>query len=117
MISQSSLKPMVALTGRSVIATCPLGMSVEGTGLSVAALLPVAPARVRVERPTQAPAVAAAKAQASAYAFAAAANGAGGGTATTPAGANGPADGRQQQKKTQHGKWAFRGLEPWSDPT
>lgn len=118
MISQSSLQPMVTLTDRSVVAACSLGMSVRGTGLPVAALLPVIPAaRVSVERPTQAPAVAAAKAQASAYAFAAAANGAGVGTATTPAGDNGPADGRQQQKKTQHGKWAFRGLEPWSDPT
>jgi hypothetical protein len=104
----------IKMTDRSVIATCPLGMSMSGPGLSLStsALLPVIPVLRRIERPTMAPAVAAAKAQAQAYAFAAAANGAGAGTAE---GANGHAIG-QHQKTTQHGKWAFRGLEPWSDP-
>lgn len=120
MISQPSQLSVVKLTDRSVIAACSLEMSVRGTGLPAAALLPVMPVRVGSERPTQAPAVAAAKAQAQAYAFAAAANGAGAGTATAApgaAGANGHANAQQQQKKTQYGKWAFRGLEPWSDPT
>jgi hypothetical protein len=132
MISQMTT---ITMTDRPVAAACSLDVSmvdvlmrnldmrdaaVRGTGLSVsAALLPVLPARERSERPTGAPAVAAAKAQASAYAFAAAANGAGatsahaGGTAD----GSGIANGNGQQKKTQqHGKWAFRGLEPWSDP-
>jgi hypothetical protein len=110
----------IKMTDRPVIAACSLdvsfiGAGVRGTGLSVSsALLPVLPVRERSERPTQAPA-AAAKAQATtAYAFAAAANGAGAGTAEGAEGANGHAIG--QQKTQQHGKWAFRGLEPWSDP-
>jgi hypothetical protein len=108
-----SLMTTTKMTDRSVIATCPLGVSLRATGLSASLLLPVVPVRERNERPIQAPAVAAAaKTQASAYAFAAAANGAGAGTAK---GADGPANG--QQKTQQHGnKWAFRGLEPWSDP-
>ncbi|WP_328915952.1 MULTISPECIES: hypothetical protein [unclassified Streptomyces] len=103
------------LTDRSVIAASAFGISLRGTGLSVlSALLPVMPVSERDERPTQAPAVAAAAAQAQAYAFAAAAYGAGAGTAKGATAANGHANGRQ---KTQHGmKWAFRGLEPWSDP-
>jgi len=112
MISQMTTTKM---TDRSVIATCPLGVSLRATGLSASLLLPVVPVRERNERPIQAPAVAAAaKTQASAYAFAAAANGAGAGTAKGAEGANGHANG--QQKTQQHGKWAFRGLEPWSDP-
>ncbi|MEV6011580.1 hypothetical protein AB0M29_32790 [Streptomyces sp. NPDC051976] len=110
MISQMTTTKM---TDRSVIATCPLGVSLRATGLSASLLLPVVPVRERNERPIQAPAVAAAaKTQASAYAFAAAANGAGAGTANGIDG--GTAKG--QQKTQQHGKWAFRGLEPWSDP-
>ncbi len=109
-----SMMTTTKMTDRSVIATCPLGISVRGTGLPVSpALLPVMPPMsVRSERPIQAPAVAAAKAQAPAYAFAAAATGAGAGTATGAQAANG----QHEQQKTQHGKWAFRGLEPWSDP-
>ncbi|MCP3756848.1 hypothetical protein [Streptomyces sp. TBY4] len=105
------------MTDRSVAASCTLGSStllaLTGTGLPVtglsaicadSAVRPAAPSalavRDRNERPTQAPvAVLAAEAQAhGAYAFAAAA-GAG-------------------SKKTQqhHLMWAFRGLEPWSDP-
>ena len=110
MISQMTTTEM---TDRSVVAASPLGVSLRGAGLlSCTALLPVTPVRGRSERPTMALAVAAAKAEArDAYAFAAAANGAGVGQGAL--GANGQIE---QQKKTQHGKWAFRGLEPWSDP-
>lgn len=107
------------MTGRSVIATCPLGISMRASGLSSSALLPVLPVRERSERPIQAPVVAAAaKAQAHAYAFAAATDGAGAGTAKGANGsANGNAGGNGRQKTQQYGtKWAFRGLEPWSDP-
>jgi hypothetical protein len=102
------------LTDRSVIAACPLGISLPATGL-MSALLPVLPTRVRSERPTEAPAVAtAAKAKAHAFTSVAATNGAGNRTAKGAEGANGYANG--QQKTQQYGKWAFRGLEPWSDP-
>jgi hypothetical protein len=101
------------LTDRSVVAACPLGVSLPATGL-MSALLPVLPTRVRSERPTEAPAVATA-AKVKAHAFtSAAANGAGNGIAKGAEGANGYANG--QQKTQQYGKWAFRGLEPWSDP-
>jgi hypothetical protein len=112
------------LTDRPVIAIRPLGISLRGTGLSFPVSLPVLPIRGRDERPTQAPAVAAMVKAGSAYAFAAAANGAGTGTAEAKGGsaANGKgasaANGRvNEQQKTQHStKWAFRGLQPWSDP-
>jgi hypothetical protein len=104
----------IKLTDRSVVAACPLGISLPASGL-MSSLLPVLPIRVRSERPTEAPAVAAAaKAEAHAFTFAAAANGAGTGFAKGAEGANGYANG--QQKTQQYGKWAFRGLEPWSDP-
>ncbi|WP_455356066.1 hypothetical protein [Streptomyces sp. SYSU K217416] len=92
------------MTDRSVVATCPLGSSLRGTGLSggIAALSPASlaglPVRERNERPTQAPEAAVAAAQAHAYAFAA-------------AGA-----GSKKQTTQHHTMWAFRGLEPWSDP-
>lgn len=106
------------LTDRSVVATCSLGLSLPATGL-MSSLLPVLPIRVRSERPTEAPAVAAAaKVKAHAFISAAAANGAGIGHAKGAEGANGDAKGQQktQQYGDQYGKWAFRGLEPWSDP-
>ncbi|MFE2287557.1 hypothetical protein ACFXDJ_25720 [Streptomyces sp. NPDC059443] len=107
------------MTDRSVAASCTLGSSsllpLTGTGLSAicadssalaSAAAPVAlRASERNERPTQAPvAVLAAEAGAhGAYAFAAAA---GAGSLT-----------KQTTKKQQHHlMWAFRGLEPWSDP-
>lgn len=102
------------LTDRPVIAL--LGMpSAADSGLMSSAALPILPVRVRSERPTEASAVvAAAKAEAHALGLAAAAaNGAGTGVSGA-AGANGYAAG--QQKTQQFGKWAFRGLEPWSDP-
>lgn len=100
------------VTGRSVVATCPLGSPILGTGVSgpglasgVAAVRPTAPAtalpiRERGGRPIQASA-AAATAQAHAYAFAA---------------TNG-AESLKQLDRTQHAMWAYRGLEPWRDPT
>lgn len=78
------------MTDRPVLAALP-GVCVIRTGLSSAALLPV---RERSERPAQAASAVRAE---QAYAVAAA-HGAG-------------------AKYTQHtSKWAFRGLEPWSDP-
>ncbi|MCJ1678027.1 hypothetical protein MTF65_11855 [Streptomyces sp. APSN-46.1] len=107
------------MTDRSVAASCPLGSSallpsLLGTGLSaISADSPAflaAPSALlaseRNERPTQAP-VAVAEAQAhGAYGFAAAAGAASAGSKT------------KQTTKQQHHHlmWAFRGLEPWSDP-
>jgi hypothetical protein len=95
------------MTDTQVVASCLLGSSLRGTGLSgISAVSPVAlaslPVRERNERPTQAPEAAVAKAQAKAYAFAA--TGAGFGNTT------------QQPTQHHHKMWAFRGLEPWSDP-
>lgn len=104
------------LTDRPVLAL--LGMpSAAATGLLCSADIPAMPVRLRSERPTEASAVAAAaKAEAHAPGFAAAAaNGAGTRSVIgAAAGANGYAT--WQQKTQQFGKWAFRGLEPWSDP-
>ncbi|MFF8783805.1 hypothetical protein [Streptomyces sp. NPDC015125] len=97
------------MTDLSVVATCPLGSSLLGTGMSgfgrlsgmrVARpeSLAVLTRSERSERPTEAPAVAAA-ASANAFVFAA---------------ANG-AESRQQYQ-TQHETWAYRGHEPWRDP-
>lgn len=111
------------MTDRSVAASCTLGSStllaltgsgLPGTGLSAicadSPALLAAPTALRVsernERPAQAPvAVMAAEAKAhGVYAFAAAA-GAGVKTKQT-----------KQTKQQHHLMWAFRGLEPWSDP-
>ncbi|WP_435884553.1 hypothetical protein [Streptomyces toxytricini] len=101
-----------AMTDRSVAASCLLGSSsllpLTGTGLSAISAgsraLPAAPAALlaseRNERPTQAPVAVKAEAQAHAYGFAAA----GAGSKT------------KQTKQQHHLMWAFRGLEPWSDP-
>jgi hypothetical protein len=113
-----STMTITEVTDRPVLAASPVGMSLSGARLSVTcALLPVLPVGMPSERPIQASAVAAAKAQT--YAFAAGANGAGAGNAKGAHAANGQigAIGQiEKQKKTQHGKWASRGLEPWSDP-
>ncbi|MCB5169328.1 hypothetical protein LG634_31525 [Streptomyces bambusae] len=101
------------MTDRSVAVSCMLGSasvvsllpSAQGTRLSAdllgsAATLASLPVRERIEgneRPTQAPV--AVLAQAHAYAFEA-------------AGAGFP----KQQTTQHHTMWAFRGLEPWSDP-
>ncbi|MET9360532.1 hypothetical protein ABZX93_06450 [Streptomyces sp. NPDC006632] len=109
--STSSITTKVSV--HSVAATCPLGSPFQGTGLStgvsgllglsatVPAPMAIIPVRdERNERPILAPAAAVAKGRALAHAFAA-----------TGAGA------AQQTKKYQHHTmWAFRGLEPWSDP-
>jgi hypothetical protein len=97
------------MTDRSVDASCLLGsVSALGTGASAIsadrpALLATLAVSERNERPTQAPvAVLAAEAKAhGAYGFAAAA---GAGSLT------------KQTKQQHHLMWAFRGLEPWSDP-
>jgi hypothetical protein len=89
----------MSVTDRPVIASCLLGARLRGTGVS--GVLPVGNERLGGNgRPTKAPA-AAATAQAHAYASAFAANGAGEG----------------RQKKQHLTMWAFRGLEPWRDPT
>ncbi|GAU65334.1 hypothetical protein SSP35_01_06740 [Streptomyces sp. NBRC 110611] len=98
------------MTDRSVIATCTLGSSLRGTGMSGFGLLSgsqaarpeslVVPTHSeRVARPTEAPAAAAVAAEANAFALAA---------------ANG-AESRTQYQK-QHDLWAYRGHEPWRDP-
>ncbi|MEU9110834.1 hypothetical protein AB0D04_03270 [Streptomyces sp. NPDC048483] len=98
------------MTDLSVVATCTLGSSLLGTGLSGFGRLSAAEAArpeslavltpsERTARPTEAPAVAAAAAQANAFAFEAA-NGAG----------------SRKQYQTQHEMWAYRGHEPWRDP-
>ncbi|MFI6001879.1 hypothetical protein ACIA98_15870 [Streptomyces sp. NPDC051366] len=107
------------MTDRSVAASCTLGSSsllpLLGTGLSAicadsGALLAAPAARLvseRNERPTQAP-VAVLEAQAhGAYGFAAAAGAASAGFKTQQT---------KQTKQQHHLMWAFRGLEPWSDP-
>lgn len=104
------------MTDRSVVASCLLGFSNLGTGLSggipanrpASSVLPlnVLPMREVNEgskRATKAP-EAVATAQAQAYAFAAA--GAGAKKQTT----------QHQTTQQHHTMWAFRGLEPWSDP-
>ena len=101
-ISTSSIST-AKLTDRSVVSTCMLGASNQGTGLSgIRAVRPASsvslaglPVRERNERPTKA--LEAVEAQAHAYAFAAGA-------------------GFRKQTTQHHLMWAFRGPEPWSDP-
>ncbi|MFE9255510.1 hypothetical protein [Streptomyces sp. NPDC006879] len=104
----TSFKTFTKMTDRSVAASCLLGLSTtastRGTELfsvipagSLASLACLPPKRERNERPTQAP-VAVMAAQALVYAPAA-------------AGAGFP-----KQTTQHHTMWAFRGLEPWSDP-
>ncbi|KIZ14211.1 hypothetical protein [Streptomyces natalensis] len=99
------------MTDLSVVATCTLGSSLLGTGLSGFGRLSGSPAArpeslavltrsERTARPTEAPEVAATGAVANAFACAAAANG---------------AESRKQYQ-SQHDMWAYRGLEPWRDP-
>ncbi|MFI9581433.1 hypothetical protein ACIHCQ_06215 [Streptomyces sp. NPDC052236] len=109
------------MTDRSVVATWPLGFSAAfngtapngsvfiGTGLSGnSAVLPVSPlggmpVRERTERPTKALEAVAAAAKARAYACAATS-------------AEAKRQTKHQTKQQHHTMWAFRGLEPWSDP-
>lgn len=109
----TSSMTITKMTDHSVAASCPLGSSsllpILGTGLSAMradspALLAALPVSERNERPTQAP-VAVLEAQAhGAYGFAAA------------AGAGSQKQTKKQTKQQHHLMWAFRGLEPWSDP-
>ncbi|MFJ7128137.1 hypothetical protein [Streptomyces sp. NPDC098101] len=96
------------MTDRSVVSACTLGLSASAfvgtglpttglSGLGVSGALELRPSvGLRNERPTKA-LEAGAAGKAKAYAFAA-----------TGAGT--------QQQTTHHMMWAFRGLEPWSDP-
>ncbi|MEV6399395.1 hypothetical protein AB0M39_32185 [Streptomyces sp. NPDC051907] len=94
------------MTDRSVVSACSLGFSSAfvGAGMSgIAAALPVSglgglPVLERNERPTMALEAGVAAAKARAYA-----------SAATSAEA-------KQQTTQHHTMWAFRGLEPWSDP-
>ncbi|MFJ8208610.1 hypothetical protein [Streptomyces sp. NPDC096033] len=103
----TSFMTFTKMTDRSVDASCLLGsVSLRGTGLSAIsadkpALLATLPVSERNERPTKAlVAVAGAQQAHAAYGPAAAAGA-----------------GSKQQTTTQHHlMWAFRGLEPWSDP-
>ncbi|GGU72170.1 hypothetical protein GCM10010275_03240 [Streptomyces litmocidini] len=96
------------MTDLSVVSACSLGLSASaliGTGLPVASLpvtglsgLGAAAVAPRNERPTKA-LEAGVAGKATTYGFAA------------------TGAGTQQQTTTQHHMmWAFRGLEPWSDP-
>ncbi|MFD7319871.1 hypothetical protein ACFV9D_02090 [Streptomyces sp. NPDC059875] len=104
------------MTDRSVVSACSLGLSgsafigsgLPGTGLSGAGMAGVAlrpaadlaglPVMERNERPTKALEAGVAAVKATAYGFAAT------GAET------------KQQTTQHHTMWAFRGLEPWSDP-
>lgn len=113
-----NLMTVSSLTDRPVVAASPLGVSLCGSGLlACSAARPITPVRERSARPTMAPAVAAKSQARVAYSFAAAT---GAGIAKAAFGGNGAivriARIEQQQKQTQHGMWAFRGPEPWSDP-
>ncbi|MFD8638926.1 hypothetical protein ACFV14_01315 [Streptomyces zaomyceticus] len=103
-VSRAGSVSTVKMTDRSVASACSLGLSASafiGTGLPVSGLagLGMRPAvALRNERPTKA-LEAGAAVKATAYDFAA------------------TGAGTQQQTTTHHHKmWAFRGLEPWSDP-
>ncbi|MFE7602466.1 hypothetical protein [Streptomyces sp. NPDC057494] len=107
-VTTASFVSSAKMTDRSAVSACSLGFSASaliGTGLPVAGLpvtglsglgaVAVAP---RNERPTKA-LEAGAAGKAKAYDFAA------------------TGAGTQQQTTTHdHMMWAFRGLEPWSDP-
>ncbi|MFD6249182.1 hypothetical protein [Streptomyces roseolus] len=90
------------MTDRSVVSTCSLGLSafaLLGSGLPVTGLSGRGMSVIeRDERPTKARVAEETKAGFAAYGFAA-------------AGA-----GKQQTTTQHHTMWAFRGLEPWSDP-
>ncbi|MFF0472678.1 hypothetical protein [Streptomyces sp. NPDC004284] len=107
-VSTAALVGMAKMTDRSVVSACSLGLSASaliGTGLPVAGLpvtglsgLGAAAVAPRNERPTKA-LEAGDAGKAKAYDFAA------------------TGAGTQQQTMTHHHTmWAFRGLEPWSDP-
>ncbi|MEV3989254.1 hypothetical protein AB0J57_10110 [Streptomyces sp. NPDC049837] len=105
--SASFVSTTAKMTDRSVVSTCSLGLSGSafiGTGMPgfaavrPAMLLAALPVRQLNERPTKALEAGVAAGEAQAYAIA--------------------ATGAETKTQTQqhHTKWAFRGLEPWSDP-
>ncbi|MFJ6404561.1 hypothetical protein ACIQK9_03435 [Streptomyces hydrogenans] len=98
----STIVSTAKMTDRSVVSACSLGLSafaLLGSGLPVTGLSGSGMAVIeRNERPTKARVAAEDKAGITAYGFAA-------------AGA-----GKQQTTTQHHTMWAFRGLEPWSDP-
>ncbi|MFJ3900977.1 hypothetical protein [Streptomyces sp. NPDC090025] len=110
-ITTSSIKTSTAkMTDLSVASACSLGLSValapialRGTGLSGAGL-PLGMSGLLMdrpegnERPTKALEAVEGKAKGFTYGFAA------------------TSAGNQQQTTQHHTMWAFRGLEPWSDP-
>ncbi|MGW6540022.1 hypothetical protein ACWGBV_31935 [Streptomyces sp. NPDC055051] len=89
------------MTDRSVASACSLGLSAFaflGSGLPATGLSGRGTAAIeRDERPTEARVAEEGKAGITAYGFAAAGAG-------------------KQQTTQHHTMWAFRGLEPWSDP-
>ncbi|MDJ0343206.1 hypothetical protein QMK19_13450 [Streptomyces sp. H10-C2] len=94
----------IKMTDRPVVATCPLGSPLPGTGMSAAPALRLASLaelsiRERNERATKALLVTETKAPAHVF---------------TPNGAGGHSTNGQKQQHLS--MWAFRGLEPWSDP-
>ncbi|MFB6842582.1 hypothetical protein [Streptomyces sp. NPDC056361] len=107
-VSAAGVFGTAKMTDRSVVSACTLGLSASvliGTGLPVAGLpvtglsgLGMVAVERRNERPTKA-LEAGAAGKATAYGFAA-----------TGAGT------QQQTTMHHHTMWAFRGLEPWSDP-
>jgi len=98
----STIVRTAKMTDRSVASACSLGLSafaLLGSGLPVTGLSGNGMSVIeRDERPTKARVAAEGKAGITAYGFAA-------------AGA-----GKQQTTTQHHTMWAFRGLEPWSDP-
>ncbi|MFF8830215.1 hypothetical protein [Streptomyces sp. NPDC015131] len=104
----SSFVSTAKMTDRAVVSACTLGLSgssllssgMPGFAAVRPATLLAAPAvRERAERPTEALEAGVAAGKAIAYGFAAATG------AET-----------KTQKQQHHTMWAFRGLEPWSDP-
>ena len=103
---QISFDSGIKMTDRSIASACSLGFSSAfiGTGMpGVSAVLLASglgglAVQDRNERPTKALEAGVAAAKARAYAFAAA------------------SAGTKKQQTQHHTMWAFRGLEPWSDP-
>ncbi|MEU3446140.1 hypothetical protein AB0H29_02750 [Streptomyces thermolilacinus] len=108
---KTSFVSTAKMTDRSVVSACTLGLSGSaflGSGMSGfrAFRLPSSPLALPViegfegnERPTKALEAGVAAAQAPAYVIAATG-----------------ADHKTKQTQQHHTMWAFRGLEPWSDP-
>ncbi|MER5739040.1 MULTISPECIES: hypothetical protein [unclassified Streptomyces] len=100
-INTSTIVSTAKMTDRSVVSACSLGLSAFaflGSGLPVTGLSGRGMSVIeRDERPTKARVAEETKAGITAYGFAAAGAG-------------------KQQTTQHHTMWAFRGLEPWSDP-